>query len=528
MLEEQVATDLADPDYSYLEAPHVQYVWSPRYVDTPIVRFRDMNGDGDFVDEGDETLYYLTDANYNVTALVDTDGKVAERYLYDPYGRRHVVNGDDGVDPDGDPTPDPTEHDMPEWTLDPDNVSDVANEPGYTGHRLDAETGLLQMRHRYYDVDLGRFVSVDPDGYVDGLNLYQYCKSGPVSATDPMGLASIEWHHLLVKEVFRDDKAFVRLLKKSGLENIVDSAEFGRVMRSPHWSKVHVGFSREWARFAKAMKKRAASSKSFRLTEAMIQKRLRGIMGKPDYAKWLKKGFKTKLSYKQWGKLAPNAIIQRLGRAKAEVFYRALKKLPYEKLAKRYSKEISERVAKKTGTQLLNKTGVGTVAVFVASVGVRAAMGEDIATVLRQEAIEAVPGIGDAAAVAHMIEDIIRDQMRAIEQAEQERIFRILRGERPLPPALAKDGAMAPPDHMDYDTYFNRLMTTVGPLDTEHFNASLLSRIDIIEAQSLETVYGMLKQEWATSMTGSFRLREYPTFEKVKRTYEQATSTDPD
>jgi len=160
-------------------AGYAQYVWSPRYVDTPIVRFRDMNGDGDFDDTEDETLYYLTDANHNVTALVDTDGKVVERYLYDAYGRRHVVNGDEGVDPDG--------GEMAEWTLDPDNVSDVSNEILYAGYRYDPETALHQVRHRYYHADLGRFVTRDPDGYVDGMNLYQYCGSGPVSATDPMG-----------------------------------------------------------------------------------------------------------------------------------------------------------------------------------------------------------------------------------------------------------------------------------------------------------------------------------------------------
>ena len=188
VVEERLATDVADGDKGNVAtAGYAQYVWSPRYVDTPIVRFRDMNGDGDFDDTEDETLYYLTDANHNVTALVDTDGKVVERYLYDAYGRRHVVNGDDGVDPDG--------GDMAEWTLDPDNVSDVSNEILYAGYRLDPETGLHQVRHRYYHADLGRFTSVDPNGYGDGMNLYQYAGSGPVSATDPMGLAAmtISW-----------------------------------------------------------------------------------------------------------------------------------------------------------------------------------------------------------------------------------------------------------------------------------------------------------------------------------------------
>ncbi|MFP4054949.1 MAG: hypothetical protein ACLFV7_13895 [Phycisphaerae bacterium] len=41
-------------------------VWSQRYIDTPICRLRDADGDGTF----EETLYYVTDAGHNVTAMV--------------------------------------------------------------------------------------------------------------------------------------------------------------------------------------------------------------------------------------------------------------------------------------------------------------------------------------------------------------------------------------------------------------------------------------------------------------------------
>ena len=38
----------------------------------------------------DKRLYYLTDANMNVTALVNTSGQVVERYEYDPCGRHNA------------------------------------------------------------------------------------------------------------------------------------------------------------------------------------------------------------------------------------------------------------------------------------------------------------------------------------------------------------------------------------------------------------------------------------------------------
>jgi len=53
--------------------PYKQYVWDLRYIDAPVLRWHDANGDGDFLDT-DETLYYTNDANMNVTALLDTGG----------------------------------------------------------------------------------------------------------------------------------------------------------------------------------------------------------------------------------------------------------------------------------------------------------------------------------------------------------------------------------------------------------------------------------------------------------------------
>jgi len=37
-----------------------QYVWSPRYIDAPIARLHDGNGDGDLLDAGDNIRYYTT------------------------------------------------------------------------------------------------------------------------------------------------------------------------------------------------------------------------------------------------------------------------------------------------------------------------------------------------------------------------------------------------------------------------------------------------------------------------------------
>jgi RHS repeat-associated protein len=56
------------------------------------------------------------------------------------------------------------------------------------GREYDQATNLYYMRARYYDPDLGRFLSEDPLGIAGGLNLYAYAGNDPVNRRDPTGL----------------------------------------------------------------------------------------------------------------------------------------------------------------------------------------------------------------------------------------------------------------------------------------------------------------------------------------------------
>ena len=46
---------------------------------------------------------------------------------------------------------------------------------------------LYQCRHREYDPVAGRWLSRDPAGFVDGMNLYQYCAGRALAAIDASG-----------------------------------------------------------------------------------------------------------------------------------------------------------------------------------------------------------------------------------------------------------------------------------------------------------------------------------------------------
>ena len=146
-----------------------QYVWSPRYVDAPILRDT-LDASGNLIQA--DRIFYLTDADNNVTAVMDYNTgtgtwQVAARYSYDPYGNatEFYSNGD---------------------TID--------NNILYAGYTYDAATGLYFDRARYYDPALNRFISRDPLGYAGSpINLYEYCDDDPLDATDPSGLNTIHW-----------------------------------------------------------------------------------------------------------------------------------------------------------------------------------------------------------------------------------------------------------------------------------------------------------------------------------------------
>ena len=64
----------------------------------------------------------------------------------------------------------------------------------FGGEDYEAETGLIYLRNRYYDPEIGRFISPDPifGNIMDpqALNPYIYANNNPVNFRDPLGLKS--------------------------------------------------------------------------------------------------------------------------------------------------------------------------------------------------------------------------------------------------------------------------------------------------------------------------------------------------
>ncbi|KAI9845919.1 MAG: hypothetical protein M1837_004455 [Sclerophora amabilis] len=72
----------------------------------------------------------------------------------------------------------------------------------YAGYERDKETGLSYCQARYYAPWLGRWISPDPIGTADGLNLYCYVGNDPVNFIDSTGTGAIE----ILKRLFKVGK----------------------------------------------------------------------------------------------------------------------------------------------------------------------------------------------------------------------------------------------------------------------------------------------------------------------------------
>ena len=57
----------------------------------------------------------------------------------------------------------------------------------YSSKRFDPETGFFYFGKRYYNPSLGRWITKDPAGFADGLNLYAYVHNSPLTHIDPDG-----------------------------------------------------------------------------------------------------------------------------------------------------------------------------------------------------------------------------------------------------------------------------------------------------------------------------------------------------
>ena len=108
----------------------------------------------------EQKYFHHIDLVGSIRAITDATGAVTASYEYEPFGVTIKTTGSDQ-----------------------DNL-------GFAGKRLDTGSGLSYFGARYYDSEMGRFISKDPAQ--DGRNWYVYCYNNPLIYIDPNGLKVLQ------------------------------------------------------------------------------------------------------------------------------------------------------------------------------------------------------------------------------------------------------------------------------------------------------------------------------------------------
>jgi RHS repeat-associated protein len=107
--------------------------------------------------------FISTDALGSPTDFTNSTGTLSAKRQYDAWGQYRNGTAPGGLEP----------------------------KVGYTGHQFDPETGLVYARARYYDPELGRFISRDTfEGDLadaPSLHRYAYAANNPLANVDPTG-----------------------------------------------------------------------------------------------------------------------------------------------------------------------------------------------------------------------------------------------------------------------------------------------------------------------------------------------------
>ena len=142
---------------------------------------------------GNTSTQYLYDGLGSVTALMDAAGQVNQAYSYDAFGNIISQSGT------------------------------ATNSYQFQTKQVSSSFGLVYFGERYYNPLIGRWLTPDPSGMVDGPNLYAYVNNNPVNLIDPWGLCKEKsfWDKSL-SEVWNDLKQKLSNQKPLSTQQIID------------------------------------------------------------------------------------------------------------------------------------------------------------------------------------------------------------------------------------------------------------------------------------------------------------------
>jgi RHS repeat-associated protein len=135
--------------YSQSNAATVRYIYSGNQK-VAMARPKNLNN----LAEGEDMFYFINNAQGTPVMIVDAAQNPVSKINLDEWGNEGIIQGSEA-------------------------------EINFTGKKLDAKTCLYYFNQRYYDPEIGRFLTEDPAGQC--FNPYLYCGNNPLVYTDPDG-----------------------------------------------------------------------------------------------------------------------------------------------------------------------------------------------------------------------------------------------------------------------------------------------------------------------------------------------------
>ena len=122
-----------------------------------LIKFTDYTDKtGGLLSAESKNYFVLNDNVGNITSVIDREGNIINSYAYSPFGELIVEQ------------------------------EEVKLNIGFNTKYEDA-SGLIYYNNRYYDSDLGRFISQDPIFEEGGVNLYNFVENDPINHWDILG-----------------------------------------------------------------------------------------------------------------------------------------------------------------------------------------------------------------------------------------------------------------------------------------------------------------------------------------------------
>jgi len=229
---------------------------------------------------GTATYLPTYDGRGNVTSLVRKgDNEIVAKYAYGPYGEQISAEG----------------------------VKAASNPWRFATKYLDEETGFYYFGFRYYDTKTGNWLSREPLGESESINLYAYCNNDPINKVDVLGLKEVhifEWNHLLPQE-FKDhwDRVGIKynnvefgvLLKVKDHKHFHGKRSFGKYDKT--LGQV-TDYNKQWDHFFNRFEKAGIQP-----TRLDVMNHLKELVNRDEYKELLERGTFPRESFDDYHKV---------------------------------------------------------------------------------------------------------------------------------------------------------------------------------------------------------------------------------